>query len=211
VSVKCPKLLLSDRFFSCIEYKHTAWLLNETCVRYIFNGIKTSDSRTRRYNFLWYTNSVFVLLALKTVIIILKKLTSEYLLWDILYSSTVIFTFLLFILLFYRPYCWSQIKSTICSFSSGTGKDACEFIRFFCGLPEFCRLLGCYTALVGFAPTFRDYVSVLRCVISHKTVEFTKRSMLLVTKTLRMVSAYGNSGHQPTSLSCVFMMCNDIA
>ena len=27
-------------------------------------------------------------------------------------------------------------------------------------LPEFCRLLGCYTALVGYAPTFPDYVSV---------------------------------------------------
>jgi hypothetical protein len=86
-------------------------------------------------------------------------------------------------------------NNTLC----GIWRDRSEIVGFRCCLPEFCRLLVCYTALVGYAPTFRDNVSVpplwvnmtssllkmdryvvpkrrckidLRCVTSQKTTEF---------------------------------------
>jgi hypothetical protein len=37
---------------------------------------------------------------------------------------------------------------------------SCEIVGFRGGLPDLCRLLGCYAAWVGFVSTFRDYVSV---------------------------------------------------
>ena len=45
-------------------------------------------------------------------------------------------------------------------------------VGFRCGLPEICRLLGCYAAQVGFAPTFRDYVSVPSRVKMYKKGHF---------------------------------------
>jgi hypothetical protein len=34
-------------------------------------------------------------------------------------------------------------------------RSSCEIVGFRCGLPELCRLLGCYVALVGIGPIFK--------------------------------------------------------
>jgi hypothetical protein len=57
-----------------------------------------------------------------------------------------------------RKFLWPFVSSAI-----WLRADWYLFMRgsnFCCGLPEFCRLLGCYAEQGGFTPTFRDYMSV---------------------------------------------------